>query len=122
MNKEIENIVSVLTPDEQQLLKDTINYGGWGDGEMEFLDDDGNEETDSMYGYCTNDAKQGGHFKGRKVSAMFRSMYGKLCVGRNHTVGRFISHCNDWWGDGSGDMLFIRSEYSDAFEEWARTK
>ena len=32
MNKEIENIVSVLTADEQQLLKDTINYGGWGYG------------------------------------------------------------------------------------------
>lgn len=63
MNKEIENIVSVLTADEQQLLKDTINYGGWGDGEMEFLDAAGNEETSSMYGYCTNDAKQGGHFK-----------------------------------------------------------
>lgn len=43
MNKEIENIVSVLTADEQQLLKDTINYGGWGDGEMEFLDAAGNE-------------------------------------------------------------------------------
>lgn len=122
MNKEIENIVSVLTADEQQLLKDTINYGGWGDGEMKFLDAAGNEETSSMYGYCTNDAKQGGHFKGRKVSAMFRSMYNKLCASKNHTVGRFISHCNDWWGDGSGDMLFIRSEYSDAFEEWARTK
>ena len=85
MNKEIENIVSVLTADEQQLLKDTINYGGWGDGEMEFLDAAGNEETSSMYGYCTNDAKQGGHFKGRKVSAMFRSMYNKLCASKNHT-------------------------------------
>ena len=36
---QIQEIVSVLTSDEQQLLKDTINHGAWGDSDWEFLDD-----------------------------------------------------------------------------------
>lgn len=66
---------------------------------------------------CTNDAKQGGHFKGRQISTMFRSIYKKLCPDK-HT-GRFISQCNDWWGDGTGDMLFVRFEIVDELEKWA---
>lgn len=34
---QVQEIVSVLTSDEQQLLKDTINYGSWGDSDWEFL-------------------------------------------------------------------------------------
>ncbi len=120
--KQVQDIVSVLTADEQQLLKDTINYGAWGDSDSEFLDENGNIETTMMYGYCTNDAKMAGNFSGRKVSAMFRSMYKKLCQANRNQIGRFISHCNDWWGDGSGDMLFIRTGYYQTFEEWARMK
>lgn len=119
---QIQEIVSVLTSDEQQLLKDTINYGGWGDSDWEFLDDNEKVETITMYGYCTNDAKRAGHFSGRKVSSMFRSIYKKLCPVNQNQIGRYISHCNDWWGDGSGDMLFIRKGYYNAFEEWARKK
>lgn len=117
---QVKEIVSVLTEEQQQLLKDTIKYGGWGDSDMEFLDENGNIETVSMYGYCTNDAKEAGHFSGRKISAMFRSIYKKLCPENHNQTGRYISHCNDWWGDGSGDMLFIRTGYYRAFEEWAR--
>ena len=61
-----------------------------------------------------------GHFKGRVVATMFKSIYKKLCPACNNQVGRYISHCNDWWGDGSGDMLFIRTGYYRTFEEWAR--
>lgn len=120
--KQVQDIVSVLTADEQQLLKDTINYGAWGVSDSEFLDENGNIETTMMYGYCTNGAKMAGNFSGRKVSAMFRSMYKKLCQANRNQIGRFISHCNDWWGDGSGDMLFIRTGYYQTFEEWARMK
>lgn len=118
--QQVEQIVSVLTDDEKQLLKDTINEGGWGDADMEFLDENGNIETVSMYGYCTNDAHLAGHFKGRVVAAMFKAIYKKLCPSYNNQVGRYISHCNDWWGNGSGDMLFIRTGYYRTFEEWAR--
>lgn len=121
MKASIENVVlvvSALTDEQQQLLKDTINYGAWGDGDFNFLNADGSWTTDTMYGYCTNDAKRAGHFSGRKVSAMFRSIYKKLC--NTDGIGMVISHCTDWWGDGSGDMLFIRGSFVDAFEEWAK--
>ncbi len=114
----IKIIESQLTADEQQLLKDTINYGSWGDTSMEFRNDAGEFETDSAWGYCTNDAKQGGHFKGRQVPAMFRSIYKKLCPDQH--AGRFMSQCNDWWGDGTGDMLFVRLEIVDELEKWAK--
>lgn len=117
--QDVETIISILTDDEQQLLKDTIKFGSWGDADYTFLDDNGNLETVMIWGYCTNDARDGGHFSGRIVSQMFRSIYKKMCPKNHHQIGHIISHCRDWWGDGSGDMLFIRSEYVDAFEAWA---
>lgn len=114
----IETIESQLTTDEQQLLKDTINYGAWGDCDMEFRNEAGDIETVYAWGYCTNDAQNAGHFSGHKVSAMFKSIYKKLCP--NNHMGCFLSQCNDWWGDGSGDMLFIRGELSNSLEEWAK--
>lgn len=114
----IKIIESQLTADEQQLLKDTISYGSWGDTEMTFRNEGGDMEQDMSMGYCTNDAKRGGHFKGRQISGMFRSIYKKLCPD-SHT-GRFLSQCNDWWGDGSGDMLFIRDGIYEGLEEWAK--
>ena len=118
--QQVEEIVSVLTAEQQQLLKDTIRYGSWGDADYEFLTENGEIETVSMFGYCTNDAKLAGNFSGRKVSAMFSAIYKKLCKEDYIKIGRFISQCNDWWGDGSGDMLFIRTGYYQTFEEWAR--
>lgn len=116
-NEVIKTIESQLTADEQQLLKDTINYGSWGDTFVNFRNEAGEVEEDGAWGYCTNDAKQGGHFKGRQISTMFRSIYKKLCPDK-HT-GRFISQCSDWWGDGTGDMLFVRFEIVDELEKWA---
>lgn len=119
--EDVLNVVSVLTDEQKQVLKDCINKGSWGDGDYEFLDKNGNVETVGMYGYCTNDAKKAGHFQGRKMSGLFRGIYNRLCSKEyHHEIGCVISHCSDWWGDGTGDMLFIRYEYSDAFEEWAR--
>ena len=118
--QQVEEIVSVLTAEQQQLLKDTIRYGSWGDADYEFLTENGEIETVSMFGYCTNDAKLAGNFSGRKVSAMFRSIYKKLCPEHSNNIPRLISHSNDWWGDGSGDMLFLRPGDYQTFEEWAR--
>lgn len=53
----IREIVKALTADEQQLLKDTFLYGGWGDTDIEFLDEEGKVETVGAWGYCTNDAR-----------------------------------------------------------------
>ena len=122
--EDVKKEVAVLTADEQQLLKDTIIKGSWGDTEYDFLvDKEGDEiETDWSYGFCTNDAKKAGHFSGRKVSAMFRGIYRKMCQANGNRIGHIISHCNDWWGDGNGDMLFIRDGWDEAFEKWAREK
>ena len=49
-NEVIETIESQLTTDEQQLLKDTINYGAWGDCDMEFRNESGDVETVSAWG------------------------------------------------------------------------
>lgn len=64
--QKVNELVSVLTDDQKQLLKDTINMGFWGDTDMEFRKENDEVETVSAYGYCTNDAKKAGHFKGRK--------------------------------------------------------
>lgn len=121
--KTFNDILSLLTNDEKQLLADTILKGGWGDCEMEFVNEDGETETAWCYGYCTNDAHKAGHFSGRKLSAMFRSLYKKVETKRFSSqsgAGEIICHCNDWWGDGSGDMLFIRDPFDNEANEWAR--
>lgn len=114
----VKKLVEKLTPDEQQLLKDTIKYGSWGDCDMEFLVD-GKVKTFSCWGYCTNDAKTAGHFSGRKISAMFKSIYKKFGIVEN--MGEVMCHMSDWWEDGSGDMLFIRGDCVDAFEQWEKS-
>ena len=116
----VREIVKVLTREEQQLLKDTFLFGGWGDTDYEFLNEEGKIETVAAWGYCTNDAHEGGHFAGRVVSTMFRSIYKKLCTANRHQIGTHLSHCNDWWGDGSGDMLLVRSAWNKAWMEWAK--
>ena len=109
--------VELLSQDQQQLLKDTIRYGGWGDGQESFLNPSGEIEEDWFYGYCTNEAKRGGHFSGRQISAMFSQIIRKLCP--KNGIGVFFSHCSDWWGDGTGDMFFVRHSISDEVEQWA---
>jgi len=108
---------------EIQVIKDAILYGGWGDSEVRF----GNDEEDAFgFGYCTNDAKKGGHFVGRQISGLFSSISKKIeKFGINWMV-----HFPDWWGDGTGDMLFIRCRQNDddhsgpalyeLVEDWAR--
>lgn len=121
MKKTVNEIVSVLTDEQQQVLKDCIKYGSWGDADYEFVDENGRIETCRMWGYYTNHAKDGGHFTGRKVSGLFRGIYNRLCSKEyKNEIGEVISHCTNWWGDGSGDMLFIRNEYVDEFENWAK--
>lgn len=115
--RRVSEAVALLTEEEKQLLKDTINCGKWGDTDMSFRTKDGEEEVMSC-GYCTNDAKKAGHFSGRKISAIFRSIYSKVCP--QDGIGEYITQISDWWGGGHGDMLFIRSPFYKEFEEWAR--
>lgn len=119
----LNNTTALLNADEQQILKDAISYGCWGDAEVNFKDGDA-----FGMGYCTNDAAEAGHFAGRQRSALFRSIYRKLGIlGKGCGSNENFFYCNDWWGDGTGDMFFIRGRRDDNgarlyefFEEWAR--
>lgn len=118
-----QQLVATLTEDERQMLADTIIHGNWGDCEMEFVNPDGETVTVPCTGYCTNDTKNGGHFSGRKLSSMFRAFYAKVETQRYSSksgAGEIICHCNDWWDDGSGDMLFIRDPHDLEADKWAR--
>ena len=123
----INQLFSVLTDEQKQLMADLFNYGGWGDGSMEFYNAETQDwETDMMFGYITNEAKKAGHFSGRKVSAMYRSIYNRLGFGKNG-ANLIFCHCSDWWGDGTGDMFFLRDLHAEdgtslvsAVEEWAK--
>ena len=119
--KNIEEITASLTQDEKTVLKDTLIHGEWGDCDYDFLYGSGNiEETVQAIGFCTNDAKDGCHFSGKQVSALFRSIYKKMCPAFKNTLGQYLSHAHDWWGDGSGDMLFIREDMYEKWMEWAK--
>ena len=106
--------------DEKQLqaIKDVILYGGWGDTDIEFKDG----TTCMAYGFCTNDTSEGGHFKGREVTRVWSEI---AKVIKTTDAGKFMAHRNDYWGDGSGDMVFIRlggffKGGYDSFVEWAK--
>lgn len=117
---QVQEVVSVLTANEQQLLKDTINYGSWGGDEWDFINGYGDVKTVLMHAYCTDDAIKAGHFTTREASSMWTSIYKKLCQANNNEIGQFISHCDGWLYDGSCDMLFVRATHHKVFEEWAR--
>lgn len=114
----VDKLLVQLTDEQKQLIKDTLNWGDWGSTDMEFVNQEGEIKTFSSEGYIVNKAKEAGHFNGRKVAAMFRSIYKKLCI--KGGCGEFLTHISNWWGNGSGDVIFIRDEYITAFEEWAK--
>lgn len=106
--------------DEKQLqaIKDVILYGGWGDTDIEFK----GGMVEPAFGFCTNDTSAGGHFKGREVTRVWSEI---AKVIKTTDAGKFMAHRNDYWGDGSGDMVFIRlggyfKGGYDSFVEWAK--
>lgn len=86
---------------EIQAIKDTIRFGGWGDVDMNFADG----KDAYCWGSCTNDCHKGGHFKGREVTKIWSGIARKI---KKTEAGLFLQHANDWWGDGTGDMMFVR--------------
>ena len=103
-----------FTPEEIQAVRDAWNHGLWGDTEGVFAD-----ENEFGVGACTNDIKLAGNFKGREVTNICRKIANRI---RKQGLD-WISHFNDWWGDGSGDMLFISYRVGswDELKAWAKT-
>ena len=103
-----------FTPEEIQAVRDAWNHGLWGETEGVFADED-----QFGVGVCTNDIELAGNFKGREVTNICRKIANRI---RTEELD-WISHFNDWWGDGSGDMLFIAEKVGswDELTEWAKT-
>ena len=114
----VNKLLDKLSDKQKQLLKDTIINGFWGTCDSEFINEEGTIIVSNCNGYVLNSAKEAGHFNGRQVSAMLRSIYSKLCSNRG--MGNFLSHISNYWGTGSGDALFIKKDYVIDFERWAR--
>lgn len=114
----VNELLDKLSDKQKQLLKDTIINGCWGTCDSEFVNEKGIIIVSNCVGYVVNLAKEAGHFNGRQISAMFRSIYSKLCP--NNGKGNFLSHISNYWDNGSGDALFIKRDYVIAFERWAR--
>lgn len=113
----LKQVISQLSEQETTLLKSTIKQGYWGSGDYEFISESGNIETTGMHGYITNDTTVDGLTR-KQLPVIYKSIYKKLCNDKG--IGRYISHCSDWWGDGSGDMLFIRGELDELFRKWSK--
>ena len=122
MNKITEQLATIFSEKQIQLLKDTWRYGAWGDTEINF----GNEDNEWGLGACTNDAKNGKNFTGRQISGIMSGIAKKI----NSTHTDLIASFPDWWGDGTGDMVFFNTnafgyESSDTFwndlDEWSRS-
>lgn len=110
-----------FTPKQIQAIKDTIRYGFWGDADQEFLKADGTfTEAKSVYVYITNDAHKGGHFPSRRsLSGVFSGIARR--IQEKHLP--FIYNIHDWWGDGSGDVMYFDVDLLECtyeeLEEWA---
>jgi len=123
MNKITEKLATIFTEKQIQVLKDAWRYGAWGDAEVNFGEID---KDDWGLGACTNDAKNGGHFTGRQISGIMSGISKKIDATGTNMVASFP----DWWGDGTGDMVFFNIEslgYENgddgwrALDEWSKS-
>lgn len=103
-----------FTKEEIQAVRDAWNHGLWGDSSVEFAGKD-----EMGIGACTNDIRLAGNFKCREVTNICRKIANRI---KKQGLD-WINHFNDWWGDSSGDMLFISCEVGewDELKEWAET-
>ena len=122
MNKITEKLATIFTEKQIQVLKDAWRFGAWGDSDINF----GRDEDDWGLGACTNDAKAGDHFTGRQISGIMSGISKKIDATHTDMIANFP----DWWGDGTGDMVFFNTrafgyensdEFWDALNEWSKS-
>lgn len=103
MNKITETLSKIFNEKQIQAMKDAWRYGAWGDAEVNFGEID--KDTYGL-GACTNDIKKGVHFNGRQISGIVSGISKKI----DETGTNMVAYFPDWWGDGSGDMIFFNTE------------
>lgn len=112
-------LFNIFNPTQIEILKEAVKYGIWGDTTHEF----GNkgQVSASGIGCCTNEIKRGGKYKGKQLSGFISTI--KKVIKQNDLT--FISSASDWWGDGSGDMIFFNIDELDTdwseLSKWARS-
>ena len=114
MNKITERLSSIFTEKQIQAMKDAWRYGKWGDCEITFI---GEKEDSIAIGACTNDIKIGGNFTGRQISGIMSGISKKIV----DTNTNLVENIPDWWGDGTGDMIFFNCEafgYDNSTDAW----
>jgi len=123
MNKITEKLSEIFNEKQIQAMKDAWRYGQWGDCEISFYGDD---EDSWALGACTNDIKKGGNFTGRQISGIMSGISKKIVEAKTNMV----ENIPDWWGDGSGDMIFFNyvvfgfedsSIAWDEFNKWSKS-
>ena len=122
MNQITERLSEIFTEKQIQALKDAWRYGAWGDSEVNF----GGDEDEFGLGACTDDIHLGKHFSGRQISGIMSGISKKI----DQTGTDLVASYPDWWGDGTGDMVFFNyhafrfdnsTDAWKAFNEWSKS-
>ncbi len=107
-----ELLTSIFTEEQLKAIKLIITNGFWGDCDIEFGSGE-NTEVKYACGYYTNMGKD-------KSFSGFMSGVSKT-IKKSGT--KALTMCNDWWQDGSGDMMFFNMELLECnyneLEKWA---
>lgn len=99
---------SIFNESQIEAIKQIIRNGFWGDCDQEYAD----KKTYDSIGYRTN-LNKGKEWSG-KLSGISKKIH--------RTGTNLICMCSDWWGDGSGDMMFFNRDLLDEkeLENWAK--
>lgn len=101
---------NIFTEKQLEAIKLIIIKGGWGDCDMKFGT---NKECNDAYGYFTNMDK----------SKEFSGLMSGIAKTIKKSGTTAIKMCSDWWGDGSGDMMFFNMDLlecnANELGEWA---
>ena len=109
LSEEAQKVVNVLnkyfTLNQSIVIAETLYYAGWGDAEEKF----NSEDWEGCWGGCTNDLWASAPTV-RRIYGSRSSLSGVFSGISNilkGEAGRYFQMRPDWWGDGTGDMLFI---------------
>ncbi len=102
-----DELFAIFNESQIEAIKLIIRKGFWGDCDQEFSD----AKTYYGHGYFTN-MNKGKEWSG-KLSGISKTL--------KKSGTNLIIMCSDWWGDGSGDMMFFNMELIDEkeLETWA---
>jgi len=103
----LEEGFAMFNEKQIEAIKLIIRKGLWGDCDKEFAD----KKTYYAHGYETNMGK------GKEFSGLMSGVSKTLKLSGTN----LISMCSDFWGDGSGDMMFFNMDLIDEneLENWA---